>query len=99
MIRNLDDCEGRNLMLILVTPPIYASSKELTMLKRETRRQTLTSPYSEVEECSGTTDSQTASSEVSAYTVKNPERIKKETSDRHSDEIFTNLVASGHSIK
>lgn len=24
---------------------------------------------------------------------------RKETSDRHSGEIFTNLVASGHSIK
>lgn len=34
LIRNLDDCEGRNLMLILVTPPIYASNEELTMLKK-----------------------------------------------------------------
>ena len=58
-------------MLTLATPPISASNEELTLLKRETRCQTLTSPYSEVEECSGTTDSQTASSEVSAYTVKN----------------------------
>lgn len=72
LIRNLDDCEGRNLMLILVTPPIYVSSEELTMLKRDIRCQTLTSPYSEVEECSGTTDSQTARSEVSAYAVNNP---------------------------
>ena len=37
LIANLHDCEGRNLMLILVTPPIYASSEDLIMLKREIR--------------------------------------------------------------